>query len=389
MTSAPAPVSVPDAAKLAHVKAVCENKEPFRVTAAEDETFVKSMREIVDWHREHCAFYDRLLQTRGFGSEQINSIADCSSIPAIHANFFKTHEVLSISRDDVHTHLTSSGTTGQKSQMFFDAWSRQCGLKMVDAVFESYGFYTPDQPANYLLFSYELPPGSKLGTATTSHMLCKYAPTNREFCALRQTGDGGSDFDCFGCISALQSYAEEGLPVRIIGFPAFFNFTLDRMDALGMPALKLHPDSLVFLAGGWKGHADKIIPKMELYDKAHRLLGISRENCRDAYGAVEHSVPYVESSEHHLREPVWSRVFIRDVRTLEPLGYEQPGFLHFVSPYITSTPAHSVMMGDLAILHEPDETGRPWFEILGRAGTSKNRSCAVAASELMKKGVKG
>jgi hypothetical protein len=43
----------------------------------------------------------------------------------------------------------------------------------------------------------------------------------------------------------------------------------------------------------------------------------------------------------------------------------------------------------MVVMHEGKECGcgveTPWFEILGRAGTSKNKSCAIAAAELLKK----
>jgi hypothetical protein len=45
-------------------------------------------------------------------------------------------------------------------------------------------------------------------------------------------------------------------------------------------------------------------------------------------------------------------------------------------------------MGDMATLHEAHTCScglnTPYFRILGRAGISKNKSCAVAASELLK-----
>ena len=81
-------------------------------------------------------------------------------------------------------------------------------------------------------------------------------------------------------------------------------------------------------------------------------------------------------------------MYARDVATLEPLGPGQTGFLHAVSPYITSVPAHSVLMGDLMQWRPGEECGcglsTPYFELQGRAGTSKNRSCAMAAAELLK-----
>ena len=81
------------------------------------------------------------------------------------------------------------------------------------------------------------------------------------------------------------------------------------MKELGTTPLKLHKDSYVLLIGGWKGAADKQIPKMDMYAMVTELLGIPGENCRDAYGSVEHSVPYFECRNHNMHVPVWSRMF--------------------------------------------------------------------------------
>jgi hypothetical protein len=152
--------------------------------------------------------------------------------------------------------------------------------------------------------------------------------------------------------------------------------------------MKLNPDSLVFLAGGWKGHAKQEVTKTVLYKLITEMLGIPDERIRSSFGSVEHSIPYIECAHHNLHIPVWSKVFIRDFKTLEVVGYGKPGFLQFVSPYITSVPAQGVMMGDMARLWPasscPCGLKNDFFEILGRAGTSANKSCAAAAAELMK-----
>lgn len=382
-------LSVPDAGRLSQVQRLCEIETPYQVDAEQDALFVAAMKEIVAWHRERCPFYAALLASKGFAEEKLESVADCASVPFVHANFFKTHEIRSVEEKEIVLTLTSSGTTGQRSQMFFDAWSIRSAQRMVDWVFANNGWITPDRPTNYLLFGYEVTSESRVGTAFTSNFLCKFAPVNRGAWALRLTGSGRHEFDLFGCIRTLEEFAQEGLPVRIIGFPAFTNFTLERMRSLGVGPLSLSADSLVFMAGGWKGHADKQIPKLELYARVTEQLGIPDERCRNAFGSVEHCIPYIECSRHHLHVPVWSRVFVRDVRTLEVVGYDRPGFLHFVSPYITSVPAHSVVMGDLVTLQPGEACGcgvaTPFFEVLGRAGTSRNRSCAVAAAELLKR----
>lgn len=378
---------MPDKERLSAVQTLCEHPDPYAWSPEIERLFVEAMKQNISWHIGKCAFYERLAKSRHFSPDQLESMDDMDKVPFIHANFFKTHEILSIDRSDVAIHLTSSGTTGQKSQIFFDAWSIGAARRMVDFIHDYYGLRS-SQPVNYVLNSYEPEPGMDLGTANTMKFLTSYAPAKGIAFALRRKGPGQHEFDAFGVVDALGRYSQEGRPVRIIGFPAFLLFTLNRMQGMGIGPLKLHPDSLVFLAGGWKGHAKQEVTKTVLYSLINNMLGIPEERIRSSFGSVEHSIPYIECARHNLHIPIWSKVYIRDIRTLEVAGYGKPGFLQFVSPYITSVPAQGVMMGDLAQLHPAASCTcglkTDYFEILGRAGTSANKSCAAAAAELMK-----
>lgn len=381
-------IVVPDSSSLQKVQQLCDISEPYLVSKEADALYVEAMKEIVAWHARKNEFYGKLLELKKFDPSSLKTVEDCASIPFVLANFFKLHEQKSVADEQITVHLTSSGTTGQKSQMFFDDWTLRSAQRMIDFIFDSNG-WTSDVACNYLLYSYETEADSKLGTAYTDNFLCKYAPVNRVFTSLRLTGSGTHEFDIFGCIDKLRDFERDGRPVRIFGFPAFLHFTLERMRALNVPPLKLSEDSLVFLGGGWKGNADKAIDKLDLYRHCNELLGIPDKRIRDGFGSVEHCVPYIECENHQFHVPVWSRVFIRDLKTLAPLPYGEKGFLHFVSPYITSVPAASVLMGDLASLHEANtctcSLGTPYFVVHGRAGLSRNKSCAVAAAELMGK----
>jgi len=382
-------LSVPDPLALASVQELCDKKEPYEVSRETDQLFLQAMREIIAWHYDRCEFYKNLLDRKHFSPELLKGMDDLEKIPFIHANFFKTHSVRSVDEKDIEITLTSSGTMGQKSRMFFDHWSIASGRRMVDFVYDHFGWFNPDTETNYLVSNYEPEEGSTRGTTNTSKFLTKYAPARHINYVLRLTGDGTHEFDLFGCIEMLKKYEDEHIPVRLIGFPSFIFFILERMKKLEVPDLKLNPESLVFFAGGWKGYADQQLSKPELYGRLGEQLGIPDKRCRDGFGSVEHSVPYVECENHHMHIPVWSRAFTRDVRTLEVLEYGKPGYLCFITPYITSVPAVSVMMGDLAVMHGAEECGcgieSPWFEIAGRAGISKNKSCAVSAAELLKK----
>lgn len=380
-----APVHVPDPGALAHVQQLCDLADPYAQGPATDALFATAVAETNGWHAARSPFFRSLLAD----APEIAAPTVGTGIrtPLVHAALFKRHEVLSIPRKDVVLHLTSSGTTGQKSQMFFDEWTIRSAQRMVARIFDHYGWITPAQPVNYLLCSYEPVPSMKLGTSFTDNYLCDFAPAKSVTHALRHTGQG-HEFDVHGCIRALRRYAEEDLPVRILGFPAFLHFTLERMRAQGLPPIQLPAGSLVVFGGGWKGHTDRQVETADFYDQVTELLGIAPDRIRDTFGSVEHCVPYIECARHRLHVPVWSRAAIRDTRTLRPLGYSERGFLHLVSPYITSVPAQSIVMGDLASLHPAEECGcpllTPWFTIHGRAGVSRNRSCAVAAAELLK-----
>ncbi|RZQ61194.1 acyl-protein synthase [Amycolatopsis suaedae] len=377
------PALVPDPALLADVQRFCDIAEPYRHDAGTDALFLAAMNEANAWHAARSPFFASLHD----GRPPLASMADLAGQPYIHANFFKAHEVLSVPRDEVAVHATSSGTTGQKSQMFWDAWTLRAGQRMVARIFDHYGWIDDTTPVHYLLYTNQPRPDVKLGSSFTGQFMTDFAPVASVDYGLAHTGTT-HEFDAFGCIRALRRFAETGAPVRIFGFPAFLSFTLDRMRALGLPPLELNPRSLILFGGGWKGNADRQLAKPELYRRINAQLGIPDERIRDGFGSVEHSIPYLECRNHRLHVPTWSRVLIRSVRTLEPLPYGERGYLQFLSPYITSAPAQSVLMGDLASLHPHAECGcdtpTPWFEIHGRAGLTRNRSCAIAAAELLK-----
>jgi phenylacetate-coenzyme A ligase PaaK-like adenylate-forming protein len=374
-------LKVPDLHKLAKVQAFCLSSSPYE--GYDEHAFVEAMKEVTAWHIEKNQFYRSLCQQERFDLDRIQTLADLSLIPSVMAHFFKEYEELSVTREQVALHLTSSGTTGQKSQVFFDEWSIKAPQRMLDLIFKYYGWVTPDQLTNYILYTYETESDSKLGTAYTDNYLCQYAPVKNVEIALKMQGDGSHSFDFSGVLRALKLYEQEGLPVRLFGFPAFLNETVERMDKLGVH-LKLHPDSLVFLGGGWKGKAKEAISKEALYQKVTKVLGIPNERLRDGFGSVEHCIPYVECAHHEFHQPVWSQVLIRDVQTLKPIE-SGVGFLSFVSPYMTSMPAHAVTMGDLASVHHncPCGNPRPFFRLIGRAGTTQNKSCAIAAAEIL------
>ena len=365
--------------------ALCALPHPYCPRFVPTGLFERAMAEISRFHCQHTPGYEHWLNAHGLGAHDLDTLDDWSRLPPIFANFFKQRLLLSSTGADA-LELTSSGTSGQRSRMRYDERSLGAAQFMVAQIFRHYGWDTPDTPCNYLLLSYEPQGLITLGTSFTDQFLCRFAPANRVVYALRSTGNGHR-FDVFGVIQALQAFAEEDLPVRILGFPAFLWQTLQQMQALGMPDLKLPAGSLAFFGGGWKTQAAHEIPRQQLYACIHRQLGIETSRSRDGYGAVEHAVPYIECAHHRFHVPVYSKVYVRHPSDFSIQPYGQQGLLGFVSPYISSSPAHAVVMSDLATLHPGQSCGcglsSDWFELHGRAGTAAGRSCAMAAADLL------
>ena len=105
---------------------------------------------------------------------------------------------------------------------------------------------------------------------------------------------------------------------------------------------------------------------------------------------MEHPILYTTCKHHHFHVPVYSRIVIRDVDTLEPVPNGTPGLVNLMTPMVKSVPILSVMTDDLGILHDGDTCGcgiqSPWLELLGRVGAKGLDTCASGAAEFLKGG---
>jgi phenylacetate-coenzyme A ligase PaaK-like adenylate-forming protein len=368
--------------------ALCQIVEPFRTGADVDALFLAALNELNAWHADRLELYGSIW--RAAGRPVLNRIEDLEHQPYLHANLFKQHVLCSVPEESVTVRLSSSGTSGRPSRMCFDDWSIRTVQSMDARTFDFFGWITPDTPVNYLILGNEPQPLAQdqvlSGAAYGAEYVCDFAPARAIAYALRHTGEG-HEFDEFGGVDALLRFSRDTAPTRVFGFPALLLFILDRLRALGAGPLRLPPGSLVLTGGGWKGYQDRRIGKDELTRRIEEQLGVPAEGIRDIWGSVEHPLPYYECARRHFHVPTWARALIRSVGTLEPLPDGEPGYLQLISPYITSTPAHSVLMADLASRYPARECGcglpTPWLVVHGRAGTSRNRSCAVAAAELL------
>lgn len=279
---------------------------------------------------------------------------------------------------------TSSGTGGRYSRVGFEPSGLLCGLHMVLRVARMRRLLSL-KPANYVLFGYKPHRGNQTAVTKTALGATFFAPALHRTYALR-FHEGAYTPDLEGVVDALQAYSRSRFPTRLMGFPSYTYFVLKMMEDRGI-RLRLPPGSLVMLGGGWKQFYTEQVEKDVLYGLARRVLGVEEDHIVEFFGAVEHPILYCDCPNHHFHVPVYSRVIIRDVDTLEPLPMGRPGLVNLITPMVLGAPLLSVMTDDLGVLHDGGSCGcgipSPYLEILGRVGLRDIKTCAAGAAELL------
>lgn len=348
-----------------------------------NDLFVKAILENVRHHQVNCPEYAEILWRRGFSPDDVVTVKDIYKIPPIPTLFLKNHTLYSSPKDNLMFRSTTSGTSGRVSEMGLDRTSSRRGLGMVLGTFITHKLISP-RPTNYIVLGYQPAKRNKMGAVKTAYATTFAAPAMHREYALKDTG-AEYVLNMEEIKNALIRYEKSGLPVRFIGFPAFFMFLIKELIDSKIK-LKLHPKSLVILAGGWKQFFSEQVDKPTLYAMSKEILGLGGDRIREFFGAVEHPIAYFDCPNHHFHVPVYSRAIIRDM-DLHPVEYGVPGLLNLLTPMITSMPFSSVMTDDLAVMHPGGECGcgikSPYFEILGRAGLADIKTCAAGASELL------
>jgi phenylacetate-coenzyme A ligase PaaK-like adenylate-forming protein len=352
------------------------NSNPFEFTKESNELFFESLRECSQYHYDGCDYFKFLWDKVNIRPADIRTDLDLSRMPFIMVNLFKTHELRTGPKDDIVLTLGSSGTGGQRSLIYLNQESLDRVKKLAFNIHQELGM-TSDKKYNYLCFTYDPEIANDLGTAFTDELLTSFTGKEEVFYTFKHNGEDFY-FDEEATVETLKRFEKSEYGTRILGFPAFLYQILDKYNI----NLNLGEDSWVQTGGGWKGQADKEIPKKEFRKLVSSRLGLPIENIRDLFGMVEHGIPYVDYKDGELRIPNYARVLIRDPKTLEVLPNGKKGLIQFICTYNTSYPSMSLLTTDWGVKEETKEMGSI-LTILGRAGISKNKGCAIKAAEML------
>lgn len=350
-----------------------------------DILFVKAMKSNLTFHMQHCPEYRDILETLNFDMHSLKSIRDLVQIPPLPTSYLKNKTLLSKPYDKLLIKTTSSGTSGQKTLSGFDVSSAVYDLFMALNVFSFHRMISL-QRTNYLVLGYQPDSSNQTTMAKALKAYTLLAPAKKVEYALT-VKEGVYRLNTNGLVDTVLAYERQNCPVRIVGSPAYFSMFTNELSARGIQ-IKLHKNSIVLLGGGWKTFLADEISKEELYQTAQRTLGIRYENFKDHFSTAEHPVNYVACRQQHFHVPVFSRVIIRDVHTLAPVPDGTPGLLNLITPLLSNAPYGSILTDDIAVMSSGNscECGisSPYFELIGRAGFARVRTCTQATSEFLK-----
>lgn len=366
------------------------HSKPYNIEGT-DKLFMKKVRENMQFHFENCKEYRDILERKGWDIEKIQKLESLEEIPFLPTLYLKHHKMDSVPAKKMLTRATSSGTSGNKSDIGYDLKSLWRALGMSIHIGRKHGLFSV-RPSHYIILGYE--PKKVLSreieekaVAKTAYAFTYFAPAlSRKYALTLKNGE--YELNLENIKQALIKYSKGKAPVRIMGFPFHAYFLLSQWKEEGIKC-HLPKGSIVAFGGGWKEYYTQRADKETMYRLIEEVLGIPESRCYEFFGAAEHPILYTTCSKHHFHVPIHSRVLIRDVDTFEPVKNGETGLVNLITPMVNSAPLLSVMTDDLGILHDGEKCGcgihTPYLEILGRVGMADITTCAVGAEKLVEK----
>jgi len=356
-----------------------------------DGLFVEAMRENCRYHYDNNEKYKKILDAAGFNPDMIQSMEDLEKLPIIPTAIFKKHDLntkAAVGKSAIT--VTSSGTSGKRSTIKYDLGTLFRALKMAIKVTKTRKLIS-FKPTHYIVLGYKPHKGNQTAVTKTAYLTTLLAPAIDRFFALKVVGknsDGSPKYepDLEGVVNAIIKNSKSKSPTRLMGFPSYTYFAMEMLEGRDIQ-VKLPEGSKILLGGGWKQFYKEKVDKETFYALAEKTLGIKEENIVEFFGAAEHAILYCDCKNHHFHVPVYGRVIIRDVNTMEAKGIGEPGLINLLTPLVKSAPVLSIMTDDIGVLRDGSKCdcglNSPYLEIIGRVGLKDIMTCAAGAEKII------
>lgn len=368
-----------------YIRKLFRSRNPYDHQQNRDNFFHAMKAACRDFYQNSNQYRD-ICKLNNFNPEHLKSEEDLYNIPVIPTSYLKRNDI-SVEHSSF-VEVTSSGTSGKVSNISYSPLEILLLAGMAIRLGKIHRLFSM-KPTHYIMLGYQPTRENKTVISKTATLSSLYAlPVSRRYALAYKNGKYQLNLEAL--LKRTMDLAQKKTAVRIIGFPSYLYFLLEKMQEANLSCC-LPKGSKILLGGGWKQFSSQEISKDELYALAKQTLGIGQENIHEFFGAAEHPVLYCTCKNHHFHIPSYARVVIRDVKTLEPLEKGKTGLINLMTPVHSSIPIMSIVTDDLGCIHSHEECGcgnpGDYLEILGRVGVQDVKTCSAGAKEILEGGV--
>ena len=330
----------------------------YGLNKAQKQAFLASQLSFLDnYHLQHCALYQHLQQ-------------GCESISPLTVPLFKEFLLTSITAEDQHRLLTSSGTQGPTSKVTLDSETAQLQSRILTKTLQH---WLGKQRLPMLVIDAKATIQKKAG------MSARAAGIQGMLFFGRDPHFALND-DMTLNIEVIEQFFEKykDTPVFMFGF-TFIVWQQFIQQLVQMGKRYSFTKGMLLHGGGWKKMQQSAVSNDVFKQQIAQSLGAI--SVHDYYGMVEQTgTIYIECEHGHLHAPIWSDITVVDAATSESLGNNQAGVILLNSVLPKSYPGHRLLTEDLGIIYGEDDCacGRlgKYFSVLGRLAKSQVRGCS-------------
>lgn len=354
--------------------------DPYSMPKEEkNRVLTEALKELTQYHIEHCAPYCKILQAQGYEADRLNCVAQ---LPFLPVRLFKEYDLKSVPDEQVSRTMTSSGTTGQQvSKIALDKETSLNQKKTLSHIISS--FIGTKRLPLLILDSKTAVKDRKLFGARGAGILGFSIYGHDVTYAL----DENMNLDVDAVTAFLEKFSEE--PMLIFGytFMIWQHFYL-QMKEQGVQ-FDFKRNAKLFHVGGWKKLKDIAVDN-ETYKKA-LLDSCNIDHVYNYYGMAEQlGSIFVECEYGHMHASNFSDIIIRNPADFSEMPIGEKGLMEITSVLPKSYPGHILLTEDEGVILGEDDCpcGRKgkYFKIIGRVKNAELRGCSDTYADKLSRG---
>ncbi len=328
-----------------------------------DKIFSKALSMSFKHHMFNCNEYRQWNKKNNIS--KFSDIEDINSFPYLPSSIFKKIDL--ISSKNYYKKITSSGTSGQKKSRIYLDKTNAINQTIVLSKILTALLGSKRNPFLIIDVNPKTNSASTDISARTAGMSGYLMASSEQKYLLKVNYDLNTDY----LNKIIIDFKNKNKVPVIIGYTyLIFQKLLKEKKKFDLPK-----DTKLIHFGGWKKLKDKSINKKELNKLINKKLGIQLNNIFDIYGFSEQlGTVYPSIGNEGCKVPAYSKIIVRDTKTLEVLPDGKIGYLQFISPIPSSYPGVSILNDDLGRIIKKKENIVE-FEVTGRESISEDRGC--------------